>query len=45
MLDSVFKSINMGLDHKLILELFLILTILSVYFAVELQKDKYRDFL
>ena len=31
----------MGVDHKLLLQLFLLV---SVYFAVKLKKDKYRDF-
>ena len=31
----------MGVDHKLLLQLFLLV---SVDFAVKLKKDKYRDF-
>ena len=38
----VLESINMGLDHKLFLQLFVIG---FWYFAVELEKDKYRYFL
>ena len=41
-LNSVFESINMGLDHKLFLQLSVIG---FCFFAVELEKDKYRDFL
>ena len=33
----------MGVDHKLLLQLFVIVVL--VYFAVKLEKDKYRDFI
>ena len=37
-LNSVFESINIGLDHKLLNNY---LSLVSAYFAVELEKDKY----
>ena len=42
-LNSVFESINMGLDHKLFLQLFVIG--FCFFSAVDLDEDKYRDFL
>ena len=39
-LNSVFESINMGLEYKLFLRLFLIG---FCFFAVDLGEDKYRD--
>ena len=41
-LNSIFWSINQCVDHKLLLQLLLIV---SVYFAVKLEKGKYRDFI
>ena len=38
MLNFVFESVNMGLEHKF-------RALISVSFAVELEKDRYREFL
>ena len=42
-LNSMFQSINMGVDHELLLQLFLI-GFCFVFFG-KLEKDKYRDFI